>query len=233
MRFNPAPKQRPIRLPRQVPRKEVSSGIGDEGIVANWLFYCLKGGTHLHDFSPYGNHGTIHGAKWASTKKGWALNFGGDDYVEVLDSASLSALPDITVIYWVKSNVSTTNRKRVSTKNDQWYLGMDSHKVSFQTYREGSWRGSCPAPGATTEIDDGRWHLIAGVYDKSAGDILVYVDGDLESTESVGTYSANDSSVDVIIGRHPDLNEEFWDGLIDEGKVYRRVLTEKEILQFY
>jgi len=40
----------------------VPSGLGDEGIVGNWLFYYLKGGDHLHDFSPYDNHGTIKGA---------------------------------------------------------------------------------------------------------------------------------------------------------------------------
>jgi len=60
--YSPRPKRSPICLPKWIPIKTVPSALGDEGLVANWLFYYLKGGDHLHDFSPKDNHGTINGA---------------------------------------------------------------------------------------------------------------------------------------------------------------------------
>jgi len=67
--YQPQPKQLPKRLPRRKPIKAVPSGIGDEGIIANWLMYYLKGGDNLHDFSPYNNHATINGAEWFLLKE--------------------------------------------------------------------------------------------------------------------------------------------------------------------
>ena len=57
--YNPLPVGTPLELSRVFPAEVVPSGIGDEGIVGNWLFYYLKGGDHLHDFSPKENHGTL------------------------------------------------------------------------------------------------------------------------------------------------------------------------------
>jgi len=85
--YSPQPKQKPKRLPRRRPIKTVPSGLGDEGIVGNWLFYYLRGGDHLHDFSPYDNHGTLNGPVWKDGRYGWALEFDGvDDYVDCGDN---------------------------------------------------------------------------------------------------------------------------------------------------
>jgi len=77
------------------------SGLEDEGIVANYLVYYLKGGTHLHDFSPYNNHATINGASWKEGRSGWALDFDGvDDYVEVPADPSLNIREFLTYGFW-------------------------------------------------------------------------------------------------------------------------------------
>jgi len=101
--YSPQPKQLPKRLPRRQPIKVVPSGIGDEGIVGNWLFYYLKGGDHLHDFSPYDNHGTINGAVWKDGQYGWALYFNQNenDYVDTKTDDFYDMSAPLTVSTWV------------------------------------------------------------------------------------------------------------------------------------
>jgi len=84
--FNPAPKFGPKVHPRREPKATVPSYIGEEGLVACWLFYSGAGDT-LYDFSGEGNHGDLNGPKW--TDEGiatWGLDFdGADDYVHPPD----------------------------------------------------------------------------------------------------------------------------------------------------
>ena len=106
--YSPKPRQLPKRLPRRRPIKAIPSGIGDQGIVGNWLFYYLKGGNHLHDFSGEGNHGTINGASWKDGRYGWALEFDGvDDYVDCGDNTG-EGEGAITLSAWVKADSITS-----------------------------------------------------------------------------------------------------------------------------
>ena len=108
--YEPQPKQKPKRLPRRLPKKVIPSGIGDEGIVGNWLMYYLKGGDHLHDFSPKDNHGDIKGASWKDGRYGWALEFDGtDDEVDMGDIDAIDGLSECTMAGWVKANALNTD----------------------------------------------------------------------------------------------------------------------------
>jgi len=104
--YNPLPVGTPLELSRVFPAEVVPSGIGDEGIVGNWLFYYLKGGDHLHDFSPKENHGTLkNDPVWVSRRCGWALDLDGkDDYIEIPDDSSLDddLTNGFTINVWVK-----------------------------------------------------------------------------------------------------------------------------------
>ena len=126
--YEPQPKQKPKRLPRRRPIKVVPSGIGDQGIVGNWLMYYLKGGDHLHDFSPEDNHGTIYGAKFVDGRYGWALEFDGtDDYLSCGNDASLNITDTLTVSTWARFDSPGENNGLVN-------------KWDYQT--EGSLQGS-------------------------------------------------------------------------------------------
>lgn len=72
-------------------------------VVGTWHF-DEGAGTTTYDSSVYHNDGTMHNNPvWIDGKKGKALSFdGNDDYVEILNSASLSMTNQITIIAWVK-----------------------------------------------------------------------------------------------------------------------------------
>jgi len=203
--YSPKPKQKPKRLPRRRPIKTIPSGIGDKGIVGNWLFYYLKGGDHLHDFSPYGNHGTINGAKFVDGRYGWALDLDGvDDYVRIGNPPSLN--PDyITITAWImgrdfdESDVQSLVEKPYTSLNSpfhQYILGYNSNNP----YTGISVGGSLNTITGSTTLTNGNWYHLAMTFDGS--NLRLYVNGkeDPESPLAVsGTIDSYDT--DLEFGR--------------------------------
>jgi len=87
-------------------------------------------------------------------------------------------------------------------------------------------------------INDGQWHFLAGV--RGGGTAFFYVDGDLvdcKPTGPLGTVTGGPSyvrigAVTTGLGHltDPVPRESFFEGLIDEVKVYSRALSSQEIL---
>jgi hypothetical protein len=75
----------------------------DANTVALWHF-DEGAGTTTADASGNGNDGTINGATWTNDGKfGSALQFDGDnDFVRVLDNASLDLTEEVTVEAWIR-----------------------------------------------------------------------------------------------------------------------------------
>lgn len=79
------------------------------GLVGHWRLDSASG-TVAYDSSGHGNDGTISGPTWASGVSGTALDFhGGDDYVVINESPSLSIAADVTVAAWVSKRGPETN----------------------------------------------------------------------------------------------------------------------------
>jgi len=188
--FSPEPKQKPKRLPRRTPLKTVPSGIGDEGIVGNWLFYYLKGGDHLHDFSPEDNHSTINGASWKDGRYGWALNFDGvDDYVKVADSPLISKSAHQTMVAWVKLE-SLPSDADVAV----YYAGGESGPFSglgintdgttqFQIRYGGTWYSATSSASLST----GKWYMLTGTL--GGGGMKNYINASQDGSDSNTNYT--------------------------------------------
>ena len=76
-------------------------------------------------------------------------------------------------------------------------------------------------------MDLGQWTHFAAVYD--GVDIRIYKNGILIGTPAPKTDTIDSSSRSVFIG-HREGEERFFDGLIDEVKIYDRALSATEIL---
>jgi len=240
--YNPQPKQRPKRLPRRYPLKTIPSGLGDKNIVGNWLFYYLKGGDHLHDFSPYKNHGDIKGAKWVDGRYGWALDFDGvDDIVDMGQPSVLtsSGLGDsLTLTCWIKSTQAATASKsyvgmREEDSNDIYGFVEDRGAILPYFYIDAT-GGDVKAYLSSHFILDGNWHLLTGVYNGS--DVLFYVDGELKASETTSGEldSVTDAHFTVGSRYHADGDPtQNYAGKIDEVRIYNRALSSSEIQAYY
>ena len=88
-------------------------------------------------------------------------------------------------------------------------------------------------PSSTTNVDDGNFHFLTGVYDGTT--IRIYVDGILSASQAIGAHTLNVTSTNLEIascagGPNCDTSGEMWKGLIDDVRVYDRALSAAEIV---
>jgi len=218
-------------------------GGSDEGLVAEWRF-DEGAGSVLHDSSGNGNDGTIHGASWTAGKFGNALRFDGqDDFVDCGNDASLSwRSADYSVCAWAK-RMSTGSYDVIVGKQEDggnyrgWYLRFNSRKaavsdiIEFATGNyDRSWNGNGAVRSDGTYTDT-NWHYICGVLDGKNSKARLYVDGvEIKNDAGSNTYNI-DNSVSLRIGAKE--NGEYFNGKIDEVRIYNRALTAEEIKQHY
>lgn len=81
---------------------------------------------------------------------------------------------------------------------------------------------------SSVNVSDGKWHHLAGVCDGSTWSI--YVDGILQgsiTTNYSGTSLTNDAP--FAIGKYFVYDDEYYEGRIDEVRVWKKALTQEEI----
>jgi beta-galactosidase len=90
--------------------------------------------------------------------------------------------------------------------------------------------GASVSVEGTRVIDDDRWHHIVATYDGSR--VALYIDGELQdSREAWGRMQTNDYP--VCIGDNAEQPGRFWNGWIDDVRIYSYALTEAEISALY
>ncbi|MHC4572964.1 MAG: right-handed parallel beta-helix repeat-containing protein [Planctomycetota bacterium] len=189
-----------------------------EGLAGYWKFDEGEG-LQAIDSSGMGNTGTlINGPAWTSGKVGGALSFDGfDDYVQI--GATDVAVPWAAAL-WVRradssnSNAALLESSGYSLKLEQY---PDTNKLGFTAFGVGDYTFNYEAPV-------GAWvHL---VFVATATETNLYVNGILTDTIP---YSVP-CPMGQISSASPSRPAK---GLIDEVRIYNRVLTGAEILDLY
>jgi len=204
-----------------------------ERLVGHWTMdkRDASDGT-IYDRSAYNNHGDINGP--TATDIGIvrdSFDFDGtDDYVNCPgerlspsnfgDSISLSA--------WVAIEGSDGSRRNIcgvgsSSDNDVYRLGVEGTTLFFYVDAGGN------TVNPFTGLLEGKWYHVAGVYDGSSATIYVY--GEEKESSSISGNLAS-SNADFTIGAR-DSTEQFFDGKIDDVRVYDRALSQAETNQMF
>ena len=187
------------------------------------------------DSSRYGNHGYLQGMKpnlpnWVDGKFGKALEFNGqNNWVEVPHKDILSVDKAVTGMAWIKAKRHTGG----STKA-QWAgvvtKGNNPRSYSLYTTSDGGGALHFSSMGVSTsalKIELNKWqHVVAQHTGKSH---IYYINGEL-----AGEFDGKDAlpglkdKESVMIARSHEGSREF-EGVIDEVKIWNRVLSEKEV----
>lgn len=159
-----------------------------------------------------------------------ALNFDGDnDQVTIPHSNTLNPATGLTVETWIYPTDGVTPSQCVVGKSSQQVRGYifprtdDGWKsFSFYVHLEGlGWNIISASYPSVNE-----WHHVAATYDGFV--MKIYLDGELKATkEVVGTVSSNLNP--VTIGTQPGFSGEFFQGNVDEVRIWNRALDECEI----
>ncbi len=202
------------------------------GLQAAWSF-SAGSGTTVADWTGNGHDITGFSATWATGKYGSGMHFTrSSSQRATLGSASeLSLTGAITVSLWCKFD-SLTAPQNLLSKYEAGGYGIDitSTKVEFSVYIAGQYRvvGESISNYAT-----GTWYHLVGVYD--GANLKFYRDGVLRSSASQ-TGSIVTSSIPVSLGANQDLTpstlyRDFFNGTLDEVRIYNVALTSDEVVQ--
>jgi hypothetical protein len=185
-------------------------------------------GTAVTDGSGQGNHGTISGAtRTTAGRYGAALSFDGiNDWVTVADAASLDLTNQLTVEAWVfptaLNSWETVVLKEAPGELVYALYGDNDARRPGAWVRVGGVSTSAVGPAA---LPLNAWTHLAMTYD--GAQVRLFVNGAL--VRSVArTGSMSNSTGPLRIGGNAVWTE-FFNGTIDEVRIYNRALTASEI----
>ncbi len=79
------------------------------------------------------------------------------------------------------------------------------------------------------EASAASWHHLAVTYDQTSGIAQLYIDGVLNTSKNLGKFVPVTGSYGLTIGNHPAQSGTEFTGMMDEIRIYERVLTAAEI----
>lgn len=201
---------------------------GGRGLVGYWSFDERKGDT-TKDSSQYGNVARIVGAKWSDGAFGSALEFNGvSDFVNMGIPGSGVSDKAVSVEAWVQPTGNNANANLVFAGPESLGFGI---WIQGGKFFAGLWNstGTQYSAISASSPTPGRWYHVAMTCDFDADKVIrFYINGVLDSTcAATGTaVNAGHKTIDIG-GRTP--NAWYFNGIIDEVKIYNRALTEEEI----
>src|SRR5262249_36769691 len=218
------------------PSAEASASFASD-LVAYWKF-DEGNGTTISDASGNGNTGTlVNGPQWTNGVSGKALYFDGiASNVAVLNSTSLDLPNSFTFSAWVNPAVAQSNFTAAISKNSS-----SDHVYFLYATSGGSYCGGTGFPLAGANIAGSQdivcsasgvplntWSHLTSTYDGST--LRFYVNGSLsQSVTASGTIESGTGTFQIGASQWG----EYFNGLIDEVRIYNRALSDTEIQAIY
>lgn len=202
----------------------------DPNLAARWTF-DEPSGEAVVDASKHGRNAVFKGGlsfdkNIAPGKTGKAIRLeGGEGHLEVPRYKGIGGTHPRTIAAWIKTNATSGEIVSWGTADfgKMWTLGFIRRRV-----------GVTPHGGylyMNAETHDDQWHHVAVVVREAEApnlydDVTLYLDGEVAVIHDIGLLDLwpidTGSELDVRIGRK-------FKGLIDDLRIYDRVLSEDEI----
>ncbi len=197
------------------------------GAVAHWRLD--EGAGTLADDSAGPHDATLFGPAWVVGRLGQALSFTGD-YANVLHRDALALSNELTLTAWIwKTSVMgyDTIIFKGRSGSINYYLDTYANRLLFGFYL-GGWREFL---SPTPSLLRNRWYHVAVTYNAVGRTVSMYVDGASAGTSTLGPEVVVPLPVDtanLTIGK--SYLGEYFDGAIDDVRIYDFVLTPTEII---
>jgi hypothetical protein len=220
-----------------------SAAYPDADLVAYWKFDDGSGTTAI-DSGGNGHDGTIEGdPQWVDGQFLGALEFdGSSNYVNCGTGVSFSTVGDggaasgYTISVWINPSDPGGDGKICGDLDDPGWDAAGGFKLAlYQTRIESDVRDSSgrffsrdasEPEGLALEAD--TWYHIAAVYDDTGNTYTEYINGEVSRTISV-TQGVAASTAEFRIGTDTPNLGHYFNGIIDELRIYSRALTEGEV----
>ena len=159
---------------------------------------------------------------------------GKDSYVEFEDSDDLDFdEDDFSISVWIKAEPVSSWEAILEKRDTSNYKGYWINLNTTGGCRASAYDGSDQViVRCGEEVDDNTWHHITAVYDRDSN-AKIYLDGLLKDSSSMTNVDSISNSETLIIGARKQGPQMFFNGTIDEVKIYDKALTPDEIYQDY
>ena len=209
-----------------------------DGLVGYWSFdgqsVDWSTGT-ISDLSGSGNHGVVNGGMATGTAPtpgiiGQAMNFDGTaNYAVTVDSATLPVGDEVrTLEAWVYTGSGVTDNQAIFgwgeaiAAGETSYLNLYDSKFRFVTI------GASGVEDGPQTIQVNTWYHVVATHDGST--TTLYVDGVYYFKNTSSTLITNSSN--IYIGSYGWIGA-YFEGKIDEVRIYNRALGANEIKHHY
>ena len=160
-----------------------------------------------------------------------------NDYVDLGSPAALQLTGSMAVSAWIYAAAFPGDDAAVVSTRDSSELGfqldttVDTGRRTIGFKLKNSSGGAMIRYGATT-LQTNTWYYITGVYDAASQTLHVYLNGQLDDGQLVGTVTATQqpSSLDVEIGQNPGAPGAYqFNGRIDDVRIADHAITPSQI----
>lgn len=221
-----------------------------QGLMAHYPFSGNAG-----DSSGNNNHGLVSNATLTADRFGNAnsayLFNGTTSFIKVPFSSTLQTLNfGLTLCAWVKINnyTGSPNKEAIilekaNGNSGDWAMTYQDNDpnpsiedLRFNGYAFYNNTYALKGSHTTTIPDTGRWYFLTITFDATAnGTSEYYIDCNLEAGGGNGgngwSFWTNNS--DLYIGKAALTNNKYFNGIIDDVRIYNRKLTQCEVLKLY
>lgn len=203
----------------------------NNSLVGWWRMNENYGEVLVQDISGFSNNGTWNGNSTnnvTSGRFGNALLFDGvNDYVSISNADNLNISSAITIEAWInpieaKNSGIVAKRLETGSENVNYNLYFSSdNKIGF-------YNGTLPTVNTINTIPLNVWSHIAVTITGTT--LKFFINGALDSTQTMGLGATN--AHPFLIGSDGFLSE-YFNGAIDEVRIYDRALSQDEINASY
>lgn len=210
---------------------------GEEGLVA---YYPFEG--NADDATPYANHGVAAGDivyEEVPERGGMAIKFDGDQD-SVLAPNAVQLISDFTTVsFWIKVNGQSLQDAEAYILDfghwdQRWKISLPQHlRIVWTTNSK-----NAQFDNAISDMDskDGNelvkdfWWYITMVHDGT--DDIIYLDGN-EVNRKPASGILNITARALGMGSNPVDGGQYFEGALDELKIYNRALTTDEVKKLF
>lgn len=212
-----------------------TQGITDEtGLVGYWTMDSKDGcnSATCPDKSGLGNTGTVSGATFTNEGKfKEAYSFVTNDAISVANSSTTNfGTENFSISLWMKSGDTTANKVLIEKKTagtfgttTGWFVRNSLIGIDSSNYK---------SVIINANILDNNWHNIIAVFNK-AENLTVYIDGLQDNTVTITGVGTVTNDVAMGIGARVVVSDLYFNGSIDEVRIYNRSLSSSEIAGLY
>jgi len=200
-------------------------------------------GNILNDLSGNGNHGVIHGANFSEDvpeqncdvntdietvdeeQQNYSMSFDGENDNIIVSNSIIPSVGEFSVSFWANASNPSIGHSEIVAQGvsgqSGFYVGMGG--ANYMRIGD-DWNN----PNVLFP-SDGQWHFYSVV--KYTDDTHLYIDGSIVASK--GSSIGNPSSGTFYIGSQfspEDINNEFFDGSIDELIVWNTALSSNDII---